>query len=476
MKKVLSLLLVLALALSAVACTATTTDETTAPQDNAVQAVDEAVPEATEEPTALQIAVDKVVNKGEKVDITFWTGTGSSNYTYLETMVAAFMEKYPNITVDFSNQGPISDLTDKLTQNIVSGSTPQLSNINAATFPEYVDNGVLVDLAEYFNDPTIGFSAEEQADFFQSYLAEAQSFGAEGTMYGFPTNKKTTDLLIYNKTYFDAKGWSAPTTWDQVVEYSKIIYEETGTPGFSYDTSYGEAAFKLLSMQYGSPYVSADGTVDIDNESSIDALTFYKQNMDAGYFTLPALMPSAGGNYSSNGFVAQECYMFIGAAAGVAYAVPNADKGQEVFAVGVAPLPQMDTNSSIAFSKGEDYVMFSNSTDEQRVATWLLIKFLSQAENNVEWLVNTGNLPISQSMVDNADYQTFLNMSDDGSASYYKAQAVVAALQMNDYMLFDVAFDRSSEFATEIGKMWTSIMIGGADIETTLAETQAMFN
>ncbi len=476
MKKVFAWLLVLTMAFAAVACAAPASDDPSAAQDAAPQATQEAAPEATAEPTALDAAIESVVTKGEKVDIVFWTGTGSSNYPYLETMVANFMAEYPNITVELANQGPIADLTDKLTQNIVSGSTPQLSNINAATFPEYVNNGVLVDLSPYFNDPTIGFTADEQADFFASYLEEARSFGPEGTMYGFPTNKKTTDVLVYNKTYFDAKGWSAPKTWDEVVAYSKAIYEETGKPGFSYDAAYGEAAFKLLSMQYGSAYVTADGVVDIDNQASIDTMTFYKQNMDAGYFTLPALMPSAGGNYSNSGFVVQECYMFVGAAAGVAYAIPSADKGQEVFEVGVAPLPQLDAQNAVAFSKGEDYVMFTNSTDEQRVATWLLIRFLSRAENNVDWLVFTGNLPISQSMVDNADYQTFLNAENDGSAAYFKALAVNAALEMNGYMRFDVAFDRSYELASEVGTMWQSVMVGGADIASALAAVQAKFN
>lgn len=428
------------------------------------------------EPTALEKAIEKVVTNGEEVEIVFWTGTGNANYPYLEAMVNAFMEKYPNIKVDFSNQGAITELTEKLTQNIVSKSTPQLSNINAATFPEYVASGAIVDLAEYFNDPTIGFTAEEQADFFESYMAEVKSFGPEGTLYGFPTNKKTTDIFVYNKTYFDAKGWSAPTTWDQVAEYSKIIYEETGMPGFSYDTSYGEAAFKTLSTQWGSPYVTADGVVDINNEASLAAINFFKENMDAGYFTLPALMPSAGGNNSSNGFVMQECYMFVGAAAGIAYALPNAEKGHEVFEVGVAAIPQKDASAAATFSKGENYVMFANSTDEQRVATWLLIKFLSEAENNSEWLINTGNLPISQSQVEDADYQAFLTMANDGSAAYYKAAAVNAALEMTDYMRFDVAFPKSGELATEVGNMWKSIMVGDADAASMLEATAALFN
>lgn len=235
--------------------------------------------------------------------------------------------------MDFSNQGPITELTAKLTQNIVSGTTPTLSNLSPANFLDYIDAGAIVDLAPYFSDPVVGFTDNEQADFHKIYLEEASSFGPEGTMYGFPANKKTANVLVYNKTYFDAKGWTPPENWDQVVEYAKIIYEETAKAGFSYDTSYADDAFKSMSQQWGSPYITDAGNVEINNDSSRAALTFYKENRNKGYFTLPSLMSTAGGNNSSSGFVMEECYMFVGAAAGVPYAIPNTASGHKDFEV-----------------------------------------------------------------------------------------------------------------------------------------------
>ncbi len=422
----------------------------------------------------IEDTAQKVLAGDMPVEISFWTGTGQANFPYLKAMVNAFQEAYPNISVDFSNQGPITELTAKLTQNIVSGTTPTLSNLNDPTFPEYIASEAIIDLADYFNSPMVGFSEEEKNDFFAPYLAEVISLGGEGTLYGFPTNKKTTDIFVYNKTFFDSYGWEAPATWDQVVEYSRLIFEETGKPGFSYDTSYGEAAFKTLSTQWGSPYVAGTGSIDINNQASLDALNFYRENMDLGYFTLPALMPSAGGNNSSNGFVMEECYMFVGAAAGIQYAVPNVASGHKDFEVGIAPIPQKDLENPATFMKGENYAIFSNATPEQRVAGWLLIKYLSGAEQNSEWLINTGNLPISQSMVENGDYQAFLASTTD-SPLYYKASAVNAALEMMDWMRFDVAFSDAGQFAEEIGNMWKSIMIGGADVESTLLATAEQF-
>lgn len=419
----------------------------------------------------LEDAIRSVLVDKKEVSITFWTGTGAANFPVLEEMVNDFQAEYPNIKVDFSNQGPIGELTGKLTQNIISKSTPTLSNINAATFPQYIDSDAIVDLLPYYEHETIGLS-DPATGVFAHYLNETMSYGPNGTMYGFPTHKKTADVLVYNKTYFDSKGWKPPVTWDEVESYSKTIYEETGKPGFSFDNSYGDAPFMLLSRQWGSPYILEDGTLDIDNDASREALAFYKENMEKGYFTMPALLPSAGGKFSSNGFVMEETYMFVGPAAGVQFAVPKPESGHKDFEVGIAPVPQKDPNETVYFSKGEDYVVFSNSTEEERVAAWLLISFLTDPKQNVKWLTMTGNLPISQAMVNEPDYQQFLQITDANDPNYYKSAAVNAVLSAGD-LTFTRITPQSAAIADAVGIMWEAITIGGGDAAQLLEETAA---
>ncbi|MBD5150052.1 MAG: extracellular solute-binding protein [Oscillibacter sp.] len=419
-------------------------------------------------------AITKVLVDKEEVNISFWTGTGAANFPYLEAIVNAFQEEYPNIHVDFQNQGPVTDLMDKLTQNIVSKSTPTLSNINPTYFKEYIDSGAIIDLAPYYEDAQVGFTAEERAAFLQNFIAEAQSFGGEGTMYGFPTNKKTTEVLFYNKTYFDSKGWDAPATWDEVAAYSRQIREDTGVPGFSYDVAYGEGAFHLLSMQWGSPYIDDEGAVSIDNDASREALRFYKENYDAGYFTMPSDLPSSnGGNYSSNGFANKECYMYVGSAAGAQYTIPDPEKGQELFEVGIAPLPQKDASHKVVFTRGEDYCIFSNASEEERVAAWLLIKFLSRDDQNAEWLIATGNLPITSTMENNAEYKVFLDTPNDGSKTYYTALEIRAAMDMADYMTYEAMTDVTASLAAAAGSMWKAVIIGGQNIDSAIADAVA---
>lgn len=98
---------------------------------------------------------------------------------------------------------------------------------------------------------------------------------------------------------------------------------------------------------------------------------------------------------------------------------------------------------------------------------------MSEADNNAEWLSNTGNLPISNSQVNASGYQAFLN-STEGKPYYYSI-AVKAALEMKDYMKYDVAFSQANQLSTEVGTIWKSVLIGKADAAKSLAEVQAKF-
>jgi len=433
-------------------------------------------PTSPAEASEMAAAIKSVLDDKKEVKISFWTGTGQQNFPFIEKMVNEFQKEYPNIAVDFTNQGPVIDLMDKLTQNIVSKTTPTLSNINPTYFLDYIDSEAIIDLKPYYDNAEIGYTDGEKQNFYPYLMEEASKFGPDGTMYGFPTTKKTAEVLIYNKEFFDAHNWEAPVTWDEVAEYSRQIKEETGMPGFSFDIAYVESAFKTLSMQWGSPYLTEDGAADINNEASREAIQFYKTNYDLGYFTTPPDMPSAGGNYSNSGFVVGECYMYVGAAAGIYYAIPKEESGHRIFEVGVAPIPQKDPNHPIAFSTGEDYCIFSNSTAEERVAAWLLIQFLNRDDQNVEWLINTGNLPITSSMVEQPEYKAFLEAEADGSIDYYRAASINAALKMSGYTRYQQVSPISATLASECGTMWQSVIIGGADMDTALEAVAAKVN
>jgi len=93
---------------------------------------------------------------------------------------------------------------------------------------------------------------------------------------------------------------------------------------------------------------------------------------------------------------------------------------------------------------------------------------MSQPENNLEWYIHTGNLPIRKSMLNLPEYQTFLNMTKE-AAGYYKAMAVHAVLFVQYKMSYEKVIEKSSELSKACRTLWESVMIGGEDIESAIA-------
>ena len=64
--------------------------------------------------------------------------------------------------------------------------------------------------------------------------AETVGF-VDGGMYALPA-VTTGPIFFYNKTIYDEMGFTPPTTWEELAEQSKAIYEKYGIPGFAADS------------------------------------------------------------------------------------------------------------------------------------------------------------------------------------------------------------------------------------------------
>lgn len=128
--------------------------------------------------------------------------------------------------------------------------------------------------------------------------------------------------------------------------------------------------------------------------------------------------------------------MSVGSTAGINYNIP-ADGS---FEVGVVPVPQYDMNNKSAVQQGPNIAIMSNSTDAQRLASWLFIEFLTNAENTAAWAMLTGYLPVRYSGYDSTEYQEFLNITDINDSMYYFSLAANAAKLQTEFFDYDPAF------------------------------------
>jgi alpha-glucoside transport system substrate-binding protein len=86
----------------------------------------------------------------------------------------------------------------------------------------------------------LGFDIAELGQTFGDYYLSLGE--VDGQHYGFPTNANLKSMVWYPKKAFDAKGYTVPTTWDEMLALSDKIVADGGTPwcvGFESGTATG---------------------------------------------------------------------------------------------------------------------------------------------------------------------------------------------------------------------------------------------
>ena len=397
---------------------------------------------------------------GSAVTIKFYHQMGAQLKEILTNAIAEFNATYPNITVEHESLGDYNGIRDQIKTEISVGNQPHI----AYCYPDHVAlynvAGAVQTLDVFINDPTVGFTAEQIADFIPGYYNEGKAFG-DGKMYTLPVSK-STEVLYYNKTFFEQhadKGLKVPTTWDEMEEACRIIksIEPTCIPlGYDSEANW----FITMTEQYGSPYTSATGENFLfDNETNRNFVakfrTWYQnkwvttEELSGGYTS--ALFTgdnsnAAEGSEAANG---TRCYMCIGSTGGATYQQPKQTNGVYEFEVGIAPIPHVEGRPAKVISQGPSLCIFKKSNPQEMVATWLFAKFLTTNVNfqaNVS--MNNGYAPVIRSVKDNPVYAEFL---EEASTANITAYAVKVALEQEDAYYASPAFNGSSAARDQVG-------------------------
>ena len=345
------------------------------------------------------------------VEIEFWHAMSSKLGQTVQSLADNFnatIGKEMGITVTPLYQGSYNDLKQKITAAIKAGIAPSVAQAYPDWVAEYMQADVVVDLDDYINDSKVGMS--DFNDIFPGYRDENSQYSDDGTFYSLPFNK-STEVIFYNKTFFEKNNLSVPKTWSDVEAVSKKIMELTGKPGFGYDS----LANYMITMirQFGGKYTDSKGNIYFNQgDAAVKAIELYKRNFDAGFWRI------AGEDmYMSGPFNNQDCYMYVGSTAGAAYV------GSDLFTWDSAVLPYIDANKKAAIQQGTNIFLMDQDKDPEEVyAAYVFAKYLVSKESNFIWATNTGYLPIRQSVVDSQEYKDYLKTTKDTTKTTGPAQ------------------------------------------------------
>lgn len=433
-----------------------------------------------------QVTVDVVAYDGSEVTVTFYHTMGANLSTVLKDHIAEFTKIYPNIKIEQKSQGNYDALHEMLNTRMSGGldNLPTMAYCYADHVATYNASKAVVTLDEYIaatdlkvagTNEAMGFTQAEIDDYVDAYYEEGKQFG-DGKMYMLPF-AKSTEVLFYNKDYFDAHPeLSIPTTWEEMEATCKKIKEidnaagKTKTIPLGYDSEANW--FITMCEQYGSGYTSMEegNHFIFNNETNRGFVKEIKEWYDNNYVTTK----EAHGSYTSDLFTAGECYMSIGSTGGTGYNIPGLSEGsgdEAAFEVGIAPIPQVskDATKHKVISQGPSVCFFKK--DAQEVAAgWLFLKYLTRSlEFQAEFSMTSGYASVIESVEEFAPYKAFLENAGKGN-DHLKATSVLQNIAQKNACYVSPAFNGSSNARQEVGNLMLDVFDGAPSKGETMEE------
>ena len=396
------------------------------------------------------------------ITIKFSHTMGSNLRDVLDRYIVEFNKIYPNITVEHEQVGGYDDVRDQIKTQITVGNQPNI----AYCYPDHValynlagavatlDTLIASDMTVTRQDgstETLGLTQAQIDDFIKGYYEEGTAFG-DDKMYTLPLSK-STEVLYYNKTFFDKHGLKVPTTWDEMENLCaqiKAIDPDSIPLGYDSESNW----FITMAEQQGSAYTSATGDEKFlfDNEQNRAFVARFRDWFQKGYVTTQEL----SGGYTSELFTKAESdagnsYMSIGSSAGATHQRPDKVDEKYPFEVGIATIPQLNAAAPKVISQGPSLCIFKKDNPQEVLASWLFVKFLTTTvEFQAEFSMASGYVPVIKSVENNAIYKgEFLDKADGGD--YISALSAKICLQQQAAYYTSPAFNGSSTARDQVG-------------------------
>ena len=408
------------------------------------------------------------------VTIKFYHTMGENLRTVLDAYIVEFNKIYPNITIQHEQVGSYDDVRNQISKEIPAGLQPNIAycypdhvalyNIAKAvqTLDTLIASTATVTRADGTTE-TIGLTAEQLADFIPGYYNEGKQFG-DDKMYSMPFSK-STEVLYYNKTFFDKHNLKVPTTWDEMEAVMKqiVAIDPTAIPlGYDSESNW----FITMCEQMGSDYTSATGEHFLfDNETNRNFIKRFREWYQAGYVTTQEIL----GSYTSSLFTTTDViksYMSIGSSAGATHQRPAKVNGAYPFEVGIAPIPQIDASKPKVISQGPSVTILKDDNPQEVLASWLFVKYLTTSVDfQAEFSMASGYVPVLKSVGEHPVYKAeFLDLANGGE--YIAALSAKVCLTQADAYYTSPAFNGSSKARTQVGTLLTSCLVNDPGSDT----------
>lgn len=373
-KKVTALLLTLVVALSLPACAGSGS------------------PQSTSSSTSTAPQETSIPGNGENLTITFWHGYPTERVEKLNQMVAIYEEEHPGITIEHKFVAEGDAMLPKVQTAVLSNQQPDLLWGYPTWTGPLVSTGKLLAV-----DDLIG---ELQED-IPSGLWDVGKY--DDKLYSIPIETGTL-LLVYNKDMFEEAGISkVPTTWEELEEVCEKLNNDQHK-AISLPIKPNERttwAWMCFLGQTGGRLLTDDNkSAGFTREQGLEALQYYTSFYEKGYASV-----TSGDRDTVDPFTIGTVAMTI-----ETQRTAQAYMEKNGINTGVALLP---SHKEAATALGSNhYYLFDNGDPAKVEAVIEFVKWMATGENQADWSISTGYVPVSDSAATSQLYQNYLKDAD----------------------------------------------------------------
>jgi multiple sugar transport system substrate-binding protein len=402
------------------------------------------------------------------IEINFWTGFGAAVSTSIEDGITQFQSVYPNIKVTHTSKGGYDNLLKAINLSVTSRTYPDAAVGYPDHFANYIRSSIQLALDPLITSNEYGLNIN---DFVSDYMGENRSFqfDEQGNPYtlGLPFNK-STEVMVANQTFFNYMASLdqtivVPQTWDQLrtvggkilqrmdstldvdgeqgIYGKQIVYSSslnqyrviksgaTAPNGFVlsldfssvvkaefYPFSYDSMAnfFITAVRQWGGTYTEMGenitrGYIRFNTPQMATMLDYFKTLHQEKILAIPITFGQP--QYNSIPFRGIKSVLTISSSAGVFNNVPSAG----AFGVTIHPIPYQNASRKYVISQGTNMALFTNRDADRVLASWLFMRYMTTNPGNTLFSVSAGYYPATESGLNSAFYQGYLNATEVNS-------------------------------------------------------------
>lgn len=382
MKKLIALLIVLALtACLFVGCSDTANDPGT-PSSNGGSSNNDPKPTDPNTPS-------------EPVEIEFWIGLSGAYGEAIQAQVDAYNASQDKVHVTVVYQGSYNDCATATQAAIMAGNQPNLVQLEVSKVAPFQGDGALLDLT-----PFIEAENYDMSDFYEGLMSF--SYGSDGHVYSMPFNRSTF-ILYYNADLFAEKGLSVPTNWTELAQVGKAVTDPANKMWGLTAPEQG-IYLELWVMQLGGVVLNEDESdIGYNNDIGLKAMQFLRGAVDDGWYQAASGQEFVSNDSVRTAFINKNVAMLYSSSGDITTLQNSCD-----FTVGTAILPAADGRAPVSTTGGANIAALAGHSEEENAATWDFIKYLVSSESTGSFAQSTGYLPVRKSVMDSPDWKAFV--------------------------------------------------------------------